>query len=154
MMLILRAMELTISPERHNNQMGNSRSLLPHILRLVHWRPHTRKEAAKKGPTTAIIPSCTLSLVSSLCALLLTETTSSLSRTLNAAATDKSPRTTSPFTKPRTLTHHPAGPTRSTLSDRMAHGRNPRRCTKTTMRHHNTFHPRERQRPTPTRRVR
>ena len=153
-MPIPRASELTILPERHNNQMDNPRPLLPHILRLVHRRPHARQEAVKKGSATAIIPSCTFSLVSSIRALLLTETNSSSSRTLNAAATDKSPRTTSPFTKLKTLTHHPADPTRSTLSDRMAHGRNPRRCTKTTMRHRSTSHPRERQRPTPIRRVR
>lgn len=64
----------------------------------------------------------------------------------NVAAMAKSPRTTSPFTKHKTPTH----PTHSTHRGRTAHGRNPRRCTRTPMRHHNILRHR---RPVPPRRT-
>ena len=118
--------------------MDNTCIVLCHLLRMVRRRSYPRKAKVKKGPSTARIPSRTSTP--------LPPSVSTTPSNRNVAAMAKSPRTTSPFTKHKTPTH----PTHSTHRGRTAHGRNPRRCTRTPMRHHNILRHR---RPVPPRRT-
>ena len=81
---------------------------------------------------------------------ILTDSHSSLYPTQHAAATVKlaHPKTTSLSTNRKTPTNKI--PTLHTSNGRMAHGRNPRPCIKTTMPRHNTLRHRVQPRRTPT----